>query len=547
MASPGALHSLSMFEQEESRPDTAHDTMCYCPSEEIIGRETPEVKPLDVSEDVPLNVAATDETKNQEEVPLTAVEGISLRLWTDESQKEASESTEDTISLEPTTVTYTRRWRRYVPALDEWYRNSLMAAVGFLDFTNALDFPANVWNQRPIPFFAQILMGFGGSIAGLWAITAICDLLRSRKNIRLLWRERRFLHDYLAKCRGQDKNDLESARLAAAWLQVNVRELGWEYVDRAVMDGFMTVASLLVGAGTLMAIEGDIDVIFDASNLLSGYIGNSFVAAYGVVQACWSIFMWRRAHHHLQTLSKTKIILEPDLRQRMRTQARKHQVFAIGVGVTVLVSGAGSLVSATLWPGYVILLPCVFASVFCNLFWRHKVGYNRPSFEQWAGGQDFDIHEKLQMIHSMQSVLASKSRAEFNLEEFAGVEEEMSSQDIVLFSQNYLLLHDLGAALLNTRGKNEISAEQSGGRTILASTNLIDLKRSDLACAARTSILEKGKYRLRDQERFLLELYGCYLAVVENENESAPNRRNAKERNHHSRQGWDTCHGMPSE
>lgn len=517
MAYPGTVHSSTTLEYEKSGPSEAHSTVCSFPLEDIGVQKIQQVKSLEVSGDVPADVPAAEEVKAQEEVSLTAVDDVSPRHWREEPQKEVSEPTEDAVGLEPIKVTYIRRWKRYVPALDGWYRNSLMAAVGFLDFTNALDFPANVWNQRPIPFFAQILMGFGGGIAALWAINAVCDLLRSRKNIHLLRRERNVLHDYLARHCEQDKHDLESARLAMAWLQVNFRELGWEYVDRAVMDGFMTVASLLVGAGTLMAIEGDIDVIFYASNLLSGYIGNSFVAAYGVVQACWSVFMWKRARHHLQILSKTKIALEPGLRRRMRNQARKHQVFAVGVGITVLVSGAGSLVSATLWPGYVILLPCCFASVFCNLFWRHKIGYNRPSFEHWIGGQEFDIHEKLQMLDSMQSALPSQSAAVFNLENFAGAEKEMTSQDIIVFCQNYLLLQDIGAVLLNTRDKNELSAEQSGGKTVLVSTNLMDLERSDLVWAATKSILDKGKYRLRDQERFLLELYGCYLLVVENE------------------------------
>lgn len=50
------------------------------------------------------------------------------------------------------------RWDSYVPVPEQKLRNNLSGAVGYLEFANALDFAANVWNTIPVPTFAAALM-----------------------------------------------------------------------------------------------------------------------------------------------------------------------------------------------------------------------------------------------------------------------------------------------------------------------------------------------------------------------------------------------------
>nr|POF04855.1 hypothetical protein CFP56_75287 [Quercus suber] len=144
------------------------------------------------------------------------------------------------------------------------YLNNLHPAVGYLDLANALDFPANVWNSIPIPVFALVLMGLGGSIAILTVGFAVWDYQRSRRNITFLQAERAWLDRQLA---GLADAKSDAKLMLQAWQYISFRELGWEAIDRVLMDVSMGVAGILVGTGTLLAIHGDNHAIFMASNL----------------------------------------------------------------------------------------------------------------------------------------------------------------------------------------------------------------------------------------------------------------------------------------
>ncbi|ORY59991.1 uncharacterized protein BCR38DRAFT_295185, partial [Pseudomassariella vexata] len=248
-------------------------------------------------------------------------------------------------------------------------RNDLMMFVGYLEFFHALDFPANVWNEVPVKKFAMALMIVGGTLAILASCLAFVDLRRSWRNVRLLREERAFLRAEIARTERLPCNYLQACQSA------NFRELGWEVFDRVAMDGIVGFAGILVGTGTIMAIGGANHRIFHASNLLSGYVGNGFVAFYGLINAIWSVYLWQRGRRHCRLV--TDYIQENPMQKRARQIFRNHQIYAVTNAVTLVVSSIGSLISSTRWWGYVILIPCIFGSVFCNMFWRKKVGYDR--------------------------------------------------------------------------------------------------------------------------------------------------------------------------
>lgn len=173
-------------------------------------------------------------------------------------------------------------------------KNNLMVSVGFLEFGNACDFAANVWNIVPVPTYAAILMGLGGTVALVVSVFAVRDGIRSWRNIRVLREERRIL---LRRCRESRPRD--SLPYLHANLEVNRREIGTEIIDRLAMDSIMGFGALLVGIGTYMAIGGANPHVYHASNLLSGYIGNSPPAIWGLANTIWCIYILRRAWRHL--------------------------------------------------------------------------------------------------------------------------------------------------------------------------------------------------------------------------------------------------------
>src|SRR5690349_11906469 len=97
---------------------------------------------------------------------------------------------DDALSL-----TLIRRKDKYEPQERIRLRNDLLLIVGYLEFFNALDFPANIWNSIPVPTFAVGLMATGGSIALLASSFAFFDFRRSWRNIKLLRKERTYLQE----------------------------------------------------------------------------------------------------------------------------------------------------------------------------------------------------------------------------------------------------------------------------------------------------------------------------------------------------------------
>ena len=298
------------------------------------------------------------------ESPPSAVPKL-LREASDITWQECLESTKDQVTL-------IRRGGRFRLLQQQQFKNSLLASVGYLELANAGDFAANVWNQIPVPRFAAVLMGIGGTLALGMVLVAIQDFRLSRKNVKLLQAEK----EHLQRLRQHHDKNTELVRLIDSRLGVSKREIGTEVVDRIVMDVLMGFGSLLVGVGTLMAIGGANPRVFKASNLLSGYIGNALAAIFGLANAVWSAYLIRRFRMH----DAAAFAREPsdDIRHRLHTRFRRFQWHASINGLNGLVAGAASMVTAERWWGYIVLIPCIISLILCNYFWRKKLGYDRP-------------------------------------------------------------------------------------------------------------------------------------------------------------------------
>ncbi|KAJ5852627.1 uncharacterized protein N7529_012012 [Penicillium soppii] len=298
------------------------------------------------------------------EPPLPAIPKLN-REASDITWQECLESTKDQVTL-------VRRGGRFRLLHQQQFKNSLLASVGYLELANAGDFAANVWNEIPVPRFAAVLMGIGGTLALGMVLVAIQDFRLSRKNVQLLQAEK----EHLQRLRQCHNKNAELVRLIDSRLGVSRREIGTEIVDRIVMDVLMGFGSMLVGVGTLMAIGGANPHVYKASNLLSGYIGNGLAAIFGLANAVWSAYLIHRFRMHDAATSAR----EPsdDIRRRLHTRFRRFQWHAIVNGLNGLVAGAASMVTAERWWGYIVLIPCIISLILCNYFWRKKIGYDRP-------------------------------------------------------------------------------------------------------------------------------------------------------------------------
>lgn len=256
-------------------------------------------------------------------------------------------------------------------------------------------------------------MAIGGPIALLITLVAARDFYLSYTNVQLLLKERRYLRELLdsvtttttTTTTTQNTNTNTQAEiLLRSRLSVNFRELGTEIVDRILMDALMGFGALLVGTGTIMAIFGANHHVYVASNLLSGYIGNGLAAVFGLVNAIWSGYLvgrfqvcWgvclnitdtntttREVNNHVTevtTITTTDTDLEAEVKMYkdpLKLRFRSLQFHALVNGINGLVAGAASMVTATMWYGYVVLVPCIVSLIACNWFWRVRVGYDRP-------------------------------------------------------------------------------------------------------------------------------------------------------------------------
>lgn len=414
----------------------------------------------------------------------------------------SDETCTDQKTLEPERVTLVKRGKKYVLNYDNWYRNNLMLLVGYLEFFNALDFPANVWNDIPIPKFAQILMIVGGTLILLASILAILDFRRSFRNIRKLRKERKYLSEKLRLA----QRSRTSTENWEAWLELNFRELGWEVFDRILMDSFVGFSSILVGPGTIMAVAGANPHIFRASNLLSGYIGNSFVAVYGFINSFWAVYLFVRATRHKRLVLAW--IKDASLKQRAHKIFKRHQLYAALNGITLIISGAGSLVSATMWWGYVILIPCVVSSVYCNILWRKGVGYDRPLFPS-STETAATLLERIRKSVNFQQQVNDNSL------------KRSPTQVVMSFIEDHGMMGPVAVELSN---KNTTRIKLIKGMPESFDVNasaLAALEASKLTEALQTCTRKITQRGTLDEERFLFELLGSMLSVSSKQNVKA--------------------------
>lgn len=424
---------------------------------------------------------------NLEQSPITRVEGLPMA--------EAPDGR----------LTFARQKNgRYLPARRSRLRNNLLLGVGFLEIANAGDFAANIWNRDPIQVFAQVLMGLGGTLALSMIYFATRDVVLSWTNIRGLRIERQYL---LAR-RRELGEDQQMVHVLDTLLDVNYRELGTEIVNRFGMDVLMGFGAFVVGIGTFLAIGGDDIKIIQPSNQLTGYIGNSPCALYGVLNLSWSLWLWQRATRHKWAASS--VPRDPRIERMLQNRTSSIQFHAALNGISGCVAGAASLATATMWWGYVVLLPCLATSVLVNYFWRHRVGYDRPFVQDLVTMNEESILDALQYVDScLQRVRLSPSDPLAVL-----VPNRNSLSGVIEFlAENHLFEEYCMRVIQDTELRSALFPDADGS-LVISWRGLAAIGDATVA----THLLRVADQFLRDvsptcfkhQQRYLLETLGSY-------------------------------------
>lgn len=403
--------------------------------------------------------------------------------------------------------------------------NNLSWVVGFMELANAGDFAANVWNDIPVPVYAIVFMAIGGTVAGVLSVFAFLDSRRACYNVRYLRRQRKQLFEEKQQREARSESTLETDVILA----LNFRELGIELVARWIMDLLMGFGAVLICVGTYMAIGGANPQVFHASNLLSGYIGNTPIAVFGLCNSMWAGYMFSKAQGHVR--ATRKVLGSCTATALVKRRARKVQVFSVINGTATILGGVGSMITATMWWGYVILIPVIIASLFCNIWWRKMMGYTR------AERNPAMVKEELVYSLEFAATAAAAKKTVADPEAMPQWCSEMPSSlpDMLEFLSFHSLFHQYCIEIMT----NDDICQALGGNNAEVtevSINIEDILA--LSSAFHPTLLETAKsvarnvdvVHFKNRERYLAELLGTYCALapshhdVNTDTESADHR-----------------------
>lgn len=410
------------------------------------------------------------------------------------------------------TLVKAERGDGYVPQSSK-FKNDLYRAVGFLELANAGDFAANVWNSYPVPVYATVFMAIGATFAGIMSVFALLDSRRAWRNVKFLRKQRRELKEARA-CRvakSQPTRDLD------VLLSVTYRELGTEGVNRWTLNMFMGVGAVLICVGTYLAIAGANPGIFLASNLLSGYIGNAPIAIFGAINSFWAFYIFCKAQGHIN--AATKAIPGTQSLALIKRRSRNVQIYTSINGTATILGGVGSMITATRWWGYVILIPVILASLFCNYWWRTRAGYTRRDLVP-SGLSVMSVDE-------LSTALEFAARAEVKIKEQKEtpinpfVSDPSSLRSILTFIQEQELLEPFCMRLVQDAGlRTTIGYPNNPAEIEIQVDSLLNLPEDShpaIIQIAQDTVRKIGSKHFKYRERYAAELLGTYFVVSKQE------------------------------
>jgi hypothetical protein len=208
-------------------------------------------------------------------------------------------------------------------------------------------------------------------------------------------------------------------------------------------------------------------------------------------------------------------IVEDMLKRRIRS-VKTHAAIN---GVTGTIAGAASLITASRWWGYPILVPCIISSILCNYMWRRKIGYDRPLVRQDLSVDKISLIEELRFVSFAREIL---QRAPLDsLPKLISDSESLPS--VVRFLLKKDLFEDFCIRLLQDASLSTSLFGPTGEELTVDTESLLTADKlfiPRLLEIAQTTVSEKGPTHFKYRERYLLETLGCYLCIPQVETAS---------------------------
>jgi len=182
-------------------------------------------------------------------------------------------------------------------------------------------------------------------------------------------------------------------------------------------------------------------------------------------------------------------------------------------GTAGFIVGMASLVSATMWWGYVIMAPCLLITVYSNLVFRRRICYDRITIQEMPLVDLDSLLSQLRGIISLRRILSGAGSASLT---------HLNAKPMTFASAlEFILQHGLFAdfcmrlnqdptlaTILGSGSRDELIIDSDA---LLAFTGESELRLRDLA---RVCIGDVGvSFISRDHEVFLLDMLGALLSV----------------------------------
>jgi hypothetical protein len=278
------------------------------------------------------------------------------------------------------------------------------STIVMFELDNFGDIGATPLFSTPLSPVALGIIPLGG-LASLLLGTrpALQDVTAGLRNLRALRSEKEQIQSRLqavraalqGDCVPPEQHSCSRLSLRREWLTLQSRlaictqETRAERVDRVISGALVAPGSVLTGLGTFITPG----FIFSANsssaalvaNLFTGFVGNSPIALYSVVNAAYNA---RNAYHaHQRLLRLQQVSLNPlwndpvtnidgmlQHRQRLiRNNSACKAVSALGIG-------AGGLLTAFSPIGYAVLLPFAVGRASTEYVAHRKLGYSRRTY-----------------------------------------------------------------------------------------------------------------------------------------------------------------------
>ncbi|KAM0194638.1 hypothetical protein ACHAPI_006934 [Fusarium lateritium] len=403
----------------------------------------------------------------------------------------------------PDTVTLIKAQSGWSCTDDTRLRNNLFAAVGFLELANAGDFAANVWNEVPVPIYAIVFMAIGGCSAFVLSICAFFDSRKAWRNIKFLRQQRE-----LFKTEKESPDNGALTRGHDVLIEVTTRELRVEIINRYVMDVLMGGGAMLISIGTFMAMGGANRRVWLASNILSGYLGNAPIALYGLLSSIWAAMVVSKMRSHV-AVARKELQGSPIL-PMLKRRCFNVQLFFIINGTANVLGGVGSMLTAERWWAYVILIPVIISSIFCNIWWRHRVGYDRPYISNISRMDLEMITETLEATCQLRQTIHDS--AGNGVEQiFGGM---VGLRDVLELFVKHDLFEQFCLRMVTNKRVGHLVLKAQDARVQISVASILEISEEhhpNILVAALTFLRKQGPRHMLHRERFLIEILGTYL------------------------------------